>query len=171
MNYFTTENTEDFTQKQIDAMNSELESMMAGISEDDPHYADTLKNYGDQIANRSVISAAASAMGKKGGSSRTPKKSASSAANLDKARSEGKTGGYPKGRPRKAKNLNELYEMMKSNHPATLDVYGQWSSSLPTFGGSEPFDTREVWSWDETRLIVGTCEDDLEIISREEWEL
>lgn len=52
MNYFTTETTENFTQKQIDAMNAELGSMMTGISEDDPHYADTLKNYGEKIINK-----------------------------------------------------------------------------------------------------------------------
>ena len=110
MNYFTTENTEDFTQKQIDAMNSELESMMAGISEDDPHYADTLKNYGDQIANRSVISAAASAMGKKGGAATTPRKKSASAANLDAARKAGKVGGWKKGVPRKKKTEGENQE-------------------------------------------------------------
>ena len=82
------------------------------LSEDDPHYADTLKNYGDRIMNKTTISAAASAMGKKGGSSRTPKKSASSAANLDRARAEGKKGGYPKGRPRNKRGA-ELYDLQK----------------------------------------------------------
>jgi len=52
MNYFTTENTDNFTQKQIDAMNAELESMMAGISNEDPYYMDTLKNYGEKIINK-----------------------------------------------------------------------------------------------------------------------
>lgn len=37
--------------------------------------------------------------------------------------------------------------------------------SLPTFGGEAPADTREVWSWDETRLLVGSGRD-LEIVPR-----
>ena len=107
MKYFTPDNTDGFTQKQLDAMNAELKTMMAGISEDDPHYADTLKNYGDQIANRSVISAAASAMGKKGGAATTPRKKSASAANLDAARKAGKVGGWKKGVPRKKKTEGE----------------------------------------------------------------
>jgi len=42
-------------------------------------------------------------------------------------------------------------------------------SSLPTFGGDEPADTREVWSWDATRLLVGTCADDLRIVERADY--
>jgi hypothetical protein len=38
-------------------------------------------------------------------------------------------------------------------------------TSLPTFGGREPSDTAGVWSWDETRLIVGTGSD-YEIVDR-----
>ena len=62
----------------------------------------SLVNYGLDCQNNPVDYAAfaASAMGKKGGSSTSPKKSASSAANLDRARAEGKTGGYPAGRKR-----------------------------------------------------------------------
>lgn len=54
----------------------------------------------DQFINPGFIKDYFSKLGKKGGSSRTPKKSASSAANLKKAREEGKKGGYPKGQPR-----------------------------------------------------------------------
>lgn len=39
-------------------------------------------------------------------------------------------------------------------------------SSLPTFGGVEPAETQGVWSWDDTRLIVGLCADDFEIVWR-----
>ena len=39
-------------------------------------------------------------------------------------------------------------------------------TSLPTFGGEEPQDTAGVWSWDATRLLVGTCADDLKIVAR-----
>ena len=42
-------------------------------------------------------------------------------------------------------------------------------TELPTFGGEEPADTNEVWSWDAERLLVGTCADDLRIMPRSEW--
>lgn len=40
-------------------------------------------------------------------------------------------------------------------------------TSLPTFGGPEPVDTQGVWSYDATRLLVGTCTADLEITNRQ----
>jgi len=56
-----------------------------------------------------------------------------------------------------------LEELPKDQHD-----YIDWSS-LPTFGGEEPDDTTEVWSWDEENLLVGTCCSDWEIISRTAW--
>lgn len=38
--------------------------------------------------------------------------------------------------------------------------------TLPTFGGEEPESTSGVWSWDEKRLLVGTCASDLQIVPR-----
>lgn len=43
----------------------------------------------------------------------------------------------------------------------------EWTR-LPTFGGDEPRSTSGVWSWDATRLLVGTCADDLRIVPRED---
>ncbi|MBK5247495.1 MAG: hypothetical protein JJE49_09555 [Peptostreptococcaceae bacterium] len=63
-----------------------------------------------------------------------------------------------------AKNLEELYELMIKNDPSIMDK-GSWSTSLPTFGGPAPSDTTEVWSWDETRLLIGTCASDLQIVN------
>jgi hypothetical protein len=60
-----------------------------------------------------------------------------------------------------AENLDDLLAQIKSDALDDLDY-----SSLPTFGGDEPFDTRGIWSWDETRLLVGTCTDDMKIIDR-----
>ena len=60
-----------------------------------------------------------------------------------------------------AENLEELMADMKS-------VPGMKWDSVPTFGGEEPGNTSEVWSWDKDRLLVGTCTSDLEIIEREE---
>jgi hypothetical protein len=64
-------------------------------------------------------------------------------------------------------NLKSLLEELQS----ITDKYDNidWSE-LPVFGGSEPSTTEEVWSWDEDNVLVGTCADDLEIISRREFE-
>lgn len=40
-------------------------------------------------------------------------------------------------------------------------------TSLPTFGGTEPKDTSGIWSWDKTRLIIGTGSD-YEIVDRDD---
>lgn len=41
-------------------------------------------------------------------------------------------------------------------------------TSLPTFGGEVPRDTRGVWSWDRERLLIGESTDDLKIVTRAE---
>ena len=64
------------------------------------------------------------------------------------------------------KNLDDLFQAMLSKDPCILDVHGQWSTSLPTFGGTKPTSTVAIWSWDETRLIVGHSADDLRIVER-----
>ena len=60
-----------------------------------------------------------------------------------------------------AENLEELLADLRLLPALSWD-------KLPTFGGTEPGDTTEIWSWDAERLLVGTCRDDLEIIDREE---
>lgn len=40
---------------------------------------------------------------------------------------------------------------------------------LPNFGGKEPEDTSEIWSWDEKRLLVGSCADEFNIVDRDDW--
>lgn len=68
------------------------------------------------------------------------------------------------------KSLDDLYIKMLKDHPSVMDKYeNAWSSDLPNFGGEEPDDTEGVWSWDYTRLIVGSSARDLEIITREEF--
>ena len=68
------------------------------------------------------------------------------------------------------KNLDQLFDYlvegivwdgapMDSTKSNAID----WTS-LPTFGGHELADTSGIWSWDATRMLVGTCVDDLEII-------
>ncbi len=69
----------------------------------------------------------------------------------------------------KLNTLEVLRDAMIANAPTVLDRFGQWRSDLPTFGGDywgPPPSTIEVWSWDKSRMLVGTCADDLEIISR-----
>lgn len=59
-------------------------------------------------------------------------------------------------------NLNDLFDSIKSGNTELND-------SLPSFGGAEPSSTIEVWSWDETHLLVGACVSELSIESRDEW--
>jgi len=66
--------------------------------------------------------------------------------------------------------LQHLLEFLRANpSPRELTrTFGfpfTWDA-LPNFGGSEPLDTRGVWSWDETSLLVGACSDELYIEPR-----
>lgn len=56
-------------------------------------------------------------------------------------------------------NLEELYTAMKNGEIENWD-------NLPTFGGEEPADTHETWSWDNTHVITGSCVDELSIEER-----
>jgi len=58
-------------------------------------------------------------------------------------------------------DLDDLLAVVQGHAPDDLD-------GLPTFGGTEPDDTTEVWSWDENWLLVGTCASNLEIVDRAE---
>ena len=62
-------------------------------------------------------------------------------------------------------DLDDLFGLLR------MDVLGDREmTGLPTFGGEAPASgTDGVWSWDETRLIVGSCSDDFEIVSRGAW--
>ena len=65
-------------------------------------------------------------------------------------------------------NLRDLLEWMKQGDDDGLDWLNRLNL-IPTFGGDAPDDTTHVWSWDEDRLLVGTCSDEYEIVTREEW--
>jgi hypothetical protein len=71
---------------------------------------------------------------------------------------------YLKAAP-KIETLDDLFALMKARDPRLP----RWDS-LPNFGGQEPADTFGVWSWDETRLIAGSCAEDIEIVNRDEYE-
>ncbi len=62
--------------------------------------------------------------------------------------------------------LDELLDVLRN--PA-IEIDSHTMTSLPTFGGDAPDDTREVWSWNEDSLIVGGSSDDYEIVSRDDW--
>ena len=64
------------------------------------------------------------------------------------------------------KTLDDLFEQIKSG--ALDHLSGNEWAELPVFGGTEPNCTIGVWSWDETRLLVGTCADDMRIVNRED---
>ena len=53
-----------------------------------------------------------------------------------------------------------------------LLTQGYWkfvTVGLPKFGGVKPEDSLEVLSWDTQNLLVGTKLENIEILSREEW--
>ena len=70
-----------------------------------------------------------------------------------------------------ARNLEDLFEEARNPSEDDTDREGRdtrdWTS-MPTFGGEEPTDTCEIWSWDANDLLIGTCVDSLEIVSRAE---
>ena len=39
-----------------------------------------------------------------------------------------------------------------------------------TFGGEAPHRSEGVFSWDRSRVLIGSCPDSLEIVDRDEWE-
>ena len=41
------------------------------------------------------------------------------------------------------------------------------ATSLPTFGGDEPYNTAEIWSWDATHMLAGTGPDVAVIVARD----
>ena len=61
------------------------------------------------------------------------------------------------------KNLEELYNQMKEDNPNLP----RWDC-LPIFSDKPIETTIGVWSWDDTRMIVGTCSYDIEIVPRED---
>lgn len=61
-------------------------------------------------------------------------------------------------------NLDDLLDYITNT-----DIDDQTMSDLPNFGGDMPSDTTHIWSWDEDRLLIGTCSDDYGIMTRKEW--
>jgi hypothetical protein len=65
---------------------------------------------------------------------------------------------------RNAETLDQLRDMLRG--PTGEALTDQEWTDLPVFGGEAPHSTSEVWSWDATRLLVGTCAADLQIVER-----
>jgi hypothetical protein len=59
--------------------------------------------------------------------------------------------------------LDELYEKMKEDDPDLPP----WDM-LPVFGGPDIEDPDGIWSWDETRMIVGTNSTDIRLVDRDD---
>jgi hypothetical protein len=68
--------------------------------------------------------------------------------------------------------LDELFDIMRNEQlwedAPLADGRLDWTR-LPSFGGKEPEDTSEIWSWDETRMIVGRGFDEIEIVDRDAY--
>ena len=61
-------------------------------------------------------------------------------------------------------NTNGLDGILNQIRSGEVEI----TDSLPVFGGDEP-GGGGVWSWDADRVLIGTCADDLRIVTREEW--
>jgi len=59
-------------------------------------------------------------------------------------------------------SLDQLYRDLKAGNVPLSD-------KLPCFGGLEPTNTLEIWSWDNDRLLIGSCVDDLTMWTRAAW--
>ena len=60
--------------------------------------------------------------------------------------------------------IREIGDECRETETDQESVYD--ATNLPTFGGIEPADTCNVWSWDAGRLLVGTCASDMRIVAR-----
>lgn len=58
-----------------------------------------------------------------------------------------------------AKTLAELADILNALDSDEVDAQGYDGSNYPTFGGSEPQETQEVWSYDPDSILVcdGNC--------------
>ena len=68
-----------------------------------------------------------------------------------------------------ATDLDGLLGVLNDLDYETLKYMGNDLTDLPTYGGTEPGDTSEVWSWDADRLIVSGNQG-YEIVNREDAE-
>lgn len=59
-------------------------------------------------------------------------------------------------------SLDELLSALRARHLPLTDL-------LPVYGGPEPTEHVGAWSWDERSVMIGTCRDDLRIVSREDF--
>ncbi len=64
-----------------------------------------------------------------------------------------------------ARSLRELKAVLKKSFSEEESDQIDWTS-LPNYGGDEPEETSEVWSWDKGNTLSGSCADDLEISPR-----
>jgi hypothetical protein len=75
-------------------------------------------------------------------------------------------GGFQTRLPASPTSLEGLVDAINCHNPWLARHFGIDWSSLPTFGGETPKDLTGIWSWDESRLLVGSSHRDLEIVPR-----
>ena len=72
---------------------------------------------------------------------------------------------------RAPRNLDEMLKVLRANAvwPGAPLAHGKldWAS-LPVYGGPDVADPGGVWSWDDERMLVGTCSEDLRLVGRAE---
>ncbi|WP_026332133.1 hypothetical protein [Thioalkalivibrio sp. ALE16] len=71
----------------------------------------------------------------------------------------------------KAPSLDSLVEALSERFDSTSERFQERGLvDLPNYGGDEPEDTQGIWSWDETRLLIGEGgPDEWEVVTREDW--
>ena len=65
------------------------------------------------------------------------------------------------------RDLEDIVEFGRSPFSSCETI--AWSDVI-TFGGRAPSETIGCWSWDEERVLVGDSIDELEIVTRAEWD-
>ncbi|MDY0164305.1 hypothetical protein [Desulfobotulus sp.] len=64
-----------------------------------------------------------------------------------------------------ADSVFELEALINAASPDELETIDM--SQLPTFGGEEPSDTQDIWSWDDEYLLV-SWENGVKTVRRQE---
>ena len=81
MRHYRDDNTEGYTQAQLDALNAELDGRLDGIEPGSDEWHETVSQHADEVARRTPQVAPATLAARALGSISTPRKASSSAAN------------------------------------------------------------------------------------------
>ena len=66
--------------------------------------------------------------------------------------------------------MNDTYTDLDALLAELISGDTDLDTDLPIYGDPDRNNPEGVWSWDDTREIVGTCQEDLEIVNRTDCE-